>query len=288
MYKRQPIGDITTIMLWVKGNVTTSALVKFVLLPSMVSLIVPLIFASRMLGGTLAPVDTTVKTHSDFVSFGEKRLILILGILGLIFVPLFKAVTSLPPFIGILFSLSVLWIFTEIMYNRKMIDEAHQCRVPKVLKRIDIPTILFFLGILMAVAVLQATGILTSTAQWLDVNVHNVYVINILLGALSSIVDNVPLVAASIGMYPIVDPIMLSSVSDPAYMGYFVQDGIFWEFLSYCVGVGGSMLIIGSAAGVVVMGLERINFVWYLKHISLLALCGYLAGAFTYLSLINI
>ena len=256
-----PIGDITTIMLWVKGNVTTSALVKFVLLPSMVSLIVPLIFASRMLGGTLAPVDTTVKTHSDFVSFGEKRLILILGILGLIFVPLFKAVTSLPPFIGILFSLSVLWIFTEIMYNRKMIDEAHQCRVPKVLKRIDIPT-----------------------AQWLDVNVHNVYVINILLGVLSSIVDNVPLVAASIGMYPIVDPIMLSSVSDPAYMGYFVQDGIFWEFLSYCVGVGGSMLIIGSAAGVVVMGLERINFVWYLKHISLLALCGYLAGAFTYMA----
>ena len=279
-----PIGDITTIMLWVKGNVTTSALVKFVLLPSMVSLIVPLIFASRMLGGTLAPVDTTVKTHSDFVSFGEKRLILILGILGLVFVPLFKAVTSLPPFIGILFSLSVLWIFTEIMYNRKMIDEAHQCRVPKVLKRIDIPTILFFLGILMAVAVLQATGILTSMAQWLDVNVHNVYVINILLGALSSIVDNVPLVAASIGMYPIVDPIMLSSVSDPAYMGYFVQDGIFWEFLSYCVGVGGSMLIIGSAAGVVVMGLERINFVWYLKHISLLALCGYLAGAFTYMA----
>ena len=253
-----PIGDITTIMLWVKGNVTTSALVKFVLLPSMVSLIVPLIFASRMLGGTLAPVDTTVKTHSDFVSFGEKRLILILGILGLIFVPLFKAVTSLPP-------------FTEIMYNRKMIDEAHQCRVPKVLKRIDIPTILFFLGILMAVAVLQATGILTSTAQWLDINVHNVYVINILLGALSSIVDNVPLVAASIGMYPIVDPTILSSVSDPAYMGYFVQDGIFWEFLSYCVGVG-------------VMGLERINFVWYLRHISLLALCGYLAGAFTYMA----
>ena len=125
-----------------------------------------------------------------------------------------------------------------------MIDEAHQCRVPKVLKRIDIPTILFFLGILMAVAVLQATGILTSTAQWLDINVHNVYVINILLGALSSIVDNVPLVAASIGMYPIVDPTILSSVSDPAYMGYFVQDGIFWEFLSYCVGVGGSMLIL--------------------------------------------
>lgn len=139
-----PIGDITTIMLWVKGNVTTSALVKFVLLPSMVSLIVPLIFASRMLGGTLARLIQRSKTHSDFVSFGEKRLILILGILGLIFVPLFKAVTSLPPFIGILFSLSVLWIFTEIMYNRKMIDEAHQCRVPKVLKRIDIPTILFF------------------------------------------------------------------------------------------------------------------------------------------------
>ena len=169
----------------------------------------------------LYPTDKAVFTVS-YAMFASSTLNTPTPMEG-IFVPLFKAVTSLPPFIGILFSLSVLWIFTEIMYNRKMIDEAHQCRVPKVLKRIDIPTILFFLGILMAVAVLQATGILTSTAQWLDINVHNVYVINILLGALSSIVDNVPLVAASIGMYPIVDPTILSSVSDPAYMGYFVQ-----------------------------------------------------------------
>ena len=196
---------------------------------------------------------------------------------GLIFVPIFKAITHLPPFIGILFVLSILWIFTEIMYNHKMLEKAEEHRVPRVISRIDMPSILFFLGILMAVAVLQATGILGSVAGWLDEEVHNVYIINIVLGILSSIVDNVPLVAAAMGMYPVADP------GSTGYLANFVVDGIFWEFLSYCAGVGGSILIIGSAAGVVAMGLEKINFGWYLKNVSLLALLGYLAGAAVYI-----
>ena len=158
-----------------------------------------------------------------------------------------------------------------------MLEKAEEHRVPQVISRIDMPSILFFLGILMAVAVLQSTGILGSVAGWLDKEVHNTYLISIVLGLLSSIVDNVPLVAAAMGMYPIADP------GTAGYMANFVQDGTFWEFISYCAGVGGSILIIGSAAGVVAMGLEKINFGWYLKNISLLALIGYLAGAGVYI-----
>ena len=271
-----PIGDITTIMLWVKGNVTTTALISFVLLPSIVAMVVPLLFATRMLTGEL-PEGNRIVTRSDFISTREKTTLFYLGVGGLIFVPVFKAITHLPPFMGILISLSVLWIFTEIMYNSKLLEKSQEHRVPKVLSHIDTPTILFFLGILMAVAVLQSTGILGAAAAWLDKEVHNIYIINVLLGILSSIVDNVPLVAAAMGMYPVADP------GTVGYMANFVQDGIFWEFLSYCAGVGGSMLIIGSAAGVVAMGLEKINFGWYLKHISLLALIGYLAGAAVYI-----
>lgn len=281
-----PIGDITTIMLWVKGNVTTMKLVEFVLIPSLVSMIIPVFFISKRLRGELQSIGTAeIDTTCNRISKGKKTTILILGILGLIFVPIFKAATHLPPFIGILLSLGIIWVFTECMYNKLNIDPIDENRVPRILKRIDIPTILFFLGILMAVAVLQATGILTSTAQWLDTNVHNIYIISILLGVLSSIVDNVPLVAAAIGMYPIIDPITLASAdpSQAAYLSYFIQDGHFWQFLSYCVGVGGSMLIIGSAAGVVVMGLEKINFIWYLKNITLLALLGYLGGAIVFI-----
>ena len=164
------------------------------------------------------------------------------------------------------------------MYNHKMLEKAQEHRVPRVISHIDMPSILFFLGILMAVAVLQSTGILGTAAEWLDREVHNIYVINILLGVLSSIVDNVPLVAAAMGMYPIADP------GSTGYLAHFVVDGTFWEFLSYCAGVGGSILIIGSAAGVIAMGLEKISFGWYLKHISWLALLGYLAGAVVYIA----
>ena len=272
-----PIGDVTTIMLWVKGNVTTTALITYVLLPSLVAMLIPLLIISYRLKGSL-PEDSRIVTRSDFISPKEKKAIFFLGVGGLIFVPIFKAITHLPPFIGILFVLSLLWIFTEIMYNHKMLEKAQEHRVPRVISHIDMPSILFFLGILMAVAVLQSTGILGTAAEWLDREVHNIYVINILLGVLSSIVDNVPLVAAAMGMYPIADP------GSTGYLAHFVVDGTFWEFLSYCAGVGGSILIIGSAAGVIAMGLEKISFGWYLKHISWLALLGYLAGAVVYIA----
>ena len=272
-----PIGDVTTIMLWVKGNVTTAALITYVFLPSVVALVIPLLFATRKLKGEL-PEGNRIVTRSDFISPREKKNIFFLGVGGLIFVPIFKAITHLPPFIGILFVLSLLWIFTEIMYNHKMLEKAEEHRVPQVISRIDMPSILFFLGILMAVAVLQSTGILGTAAEWLDREVHNIYVINILLGILSSIVDNVPLVAAAMGMYPVADP------GSTGYLAHFVVDGTFWEFLSYCAGVGGSILIIGSAAGVIAMGLEKISFGWYLKRISWLALIGYLAGAAVYMA----
>lgn len=272
-----PIGDVTTIMLWVKGNVTAPALISYVLLPSVVAMIVPLLWIQTSLKGELAPVPP-MQVDDLGISKRQRRTMLILGVTGLIFVPMFKTITHLPPFVGMLFVLGVLWVYTEIFYNGKMLkDRVKEHRLPRVIKRIDMPSILFFLGILMAVQVLDASGILSATADWLDEKVHNIYLINILLGILSSVFDNVPLVAGVMGMYPIADP------GTAGYMANFVQDGIFWEFLSYCAGVGGSLLIIGSAAGVIAMGLEKINFGWYLKKFSLPALAGYLAGAGVYI-----
>ncbi len=271
-----PIGDVTTIMLWVKGNVTVTALIEFVLLPSVVAMIVPLLGISRQLKGSITthPVDT-----EDYpaISHKERLLIFCLGVGGLIFVPIFKTITHLPPFVGMLLVLSVLWIFTEIFYNGKMLDRAQEQRMPKVIRRIDMPSILFFLGILMAVQVLQASGILAAAAKWLDESIHDVFAINVILGGMSSVFDNVPLVAGVMGMYPVADP------GAVGYAANFMVDGVFWEFLSYCAGVGGSLLIIGSAAGVIAMGLEKINFGWYLKKFTLWALAGYLAGAAVYI-----
>lgn len=270
-----PIGDVTTIMLWVKGNVTALALIERVLLPSLVAMVVPLLIISRFLKGTLPPRKVEAP-KGEVMSLKERTAIFFLGVGGLLFVPVFKALTHLPPFVGMLFVLGILWVFTEILYNGKRLARRKEHRLPDVIARIDMPSILFFLGILMAVGVLEAAGILEATAVWLDTNVHNVYLINILLGILSSIFDNVPLVAGVMGMYPVVDPEAVG------YAAYFVEDGIFWEFLSYCAGVGGSLLIIGSAAGVIAMGLEKINFGWYMKRFSLAALAGYLAGAGVY------
>ena len=280
-----PIGDITTIMLWVRGNVTTEGLLSNILLPSIVSMLVPLAIISTRLDKAVLPPVAISATGNDTVTKSDKNRFFIFGVVSLLLVPVFKSLTHLPPFIGVLFFLSLLWIYTEYYYNNKTVNKEREYRILRVLSRIDIPTILFFLGILMAVAVLQETGILANMALYLDEKVHNVYIINIVLGILSSIVDNVPLVAAAMGMYPLADPAALSSLpaAEAAYAMNFVQDGVFWEFLSYCAGVGGSMLIIGSAAGVVVMGLEKINFIWYLKNISLLALLGYLAGAAFYI-----
>lgn len=211
-----------------------------------------------------------------------RLFILIVGVVSLLFVPVFKSLTGLPPYMGMMVSLGFMWILTEIIYDRKRsirnMEESIQPRVSKVLKHIDMPTILFFLGILMAVGALQTGGVLTDMADWLDKNVHEVFTIAGAIGILSSVVDNVPLVAACMGMYPVADVATAAASADPAFAQSFVADGLFWHLLTYCAGVGGSLLIIGSAAGVVAMGLEKINFGWYLKRISLLALSGYLAG----------
>jgi Na+/H+ antiporter NhaD/arsenite permease-like protein len=205
----------------------------------------------------------------SFISKKEQKTLFFLGVAALLFVPIFKTITHLPPFIGVLLGLSILWLYTEFMYyNKKEMPTESKATISVVLGRIDLTTILFFLGILMAVAALQCAGILSTMATYLDeIFNQNIYIINIIIGLLSSIVDNVPLVAGTMGMYEI------------SQTGVFAQDGTFWHFLAYCAGVGGSILIVGSAAGVVVMGLEKITFGWYLKNISWLALIGYLAGA---------
>ncbi len=272
-----PIGDVTTIMLWVKGNVTTGALISFLLLPSLMALAVPMLIVSRGLKGEVVSPEQK-NLPAPVYSYKDRRWILCLGIAALLFVPVFKSLTHLPPFIGVLFSLGLLWVYTECFYNyNRHKYRKHQMRVSTIVKRIDMSTILFFFGILMAVNVLQISGILSMAATWLNYNVHNVYVINLILGMMSSIVDNVPLVAAAMGMYPIAGP------EATGYAMNFVVDGTFWEFLSYCAGVGGSLFIIGSAAGVIAMGIEKIPFGWYMKKFTLIILAGYLAGALVYI-----
>lgn len=282
-----PIGDVTTIMLWVQGNISTAATIPHLFFPCLVSCLLPVYLAQRMLSGRITPSRELEEEENELARSLRKRnrlSILILGLLCLLLVPVFKTVTHLPPFMGILMGIGFLWVFTEIMYQRlhRMNDKIKQ-PLAKVVHRIDGATLLFFLGILLAVDALQKTGVLSSFSRFLDAHVGNVYAVDMIIGTLSAIVDNVPLVAGAMGMYPVVDPATLPTLADPAYMANFVQDGIFWQFLAYCAGIGGSMLIIGSAAGVVVMGLERINFMWYLKHISWMALLGYLAGAGVYI-----
>lgn len=284
-----PIGDVTTIMLWVKGMVTTGGLLPNLFIPSLLAMVVPVYLTSLMLKGQLpkqeadnaADQQGVALRPADIVTDGERRNLLIYGVAALIFVPIFKSITHLPPFIGVLFGLGVLWVYTEIMYHRKKdIPDSAKARITRCLGRIDFSTILFFLGILMAVATLQCSGILQDLAQWLREATHgNVYIINFIIGMLSSVVDNVPLVAGCMGMYDI--PTQAQLAADPSLQD-FLRDGVFWMFLAYCAGVGGSLLIIGSAAGVVVMGLEKINFVWYVKHFTLIAFAGYAAGALFY------
>lgn len=282
-----PIGDVTTIMLWVRGNISTGATIPHLLLPSLVSALVPVLIISRKMHGKVTPPnafeDEQDNTLIKVLKQNEKLAILFIGLFCLLFVPIFKTVTHLPPFMGILMGVGILWVFTELMYRRTPINEDLKLRLSKVVTRIDGATLMFFLGILLAVDALRCSGILANFSIWLDDNIGNVYAVNLIIGTLSAVVDNVPLVAGAIGMYPIASDAMIATAADPTYLSHFVQDGIFWQFLAYCAGIGGSMLIIGSAAGVVVMGLERINFIWYLKNISLLALAGYLSGAAVYI-----
>ncbi len=279
-----PIGDVTTIMLWMRGNVSAANLSANLLIPCMVSVVIPTLIASRYVANNNAqPVaDESPVPYPQHIGPRLRKFMLVVGVLSLLFVPLFKSITNLPPYMGMMISLGVMWILSELICYRKRsirnMEESIQPRVTKVLKHIDMPTILFFLGILMAVGALQTAGILSDMADWLDRNVHETFAIAGVIGILSSVVDNVPLVAACMGMYPVADAAAVAANADPAFAQAFVQDGLFWHLLTFCAGVGGSLLIIGSAAGVVAMGLERINFAWYLKRISLPALAGYLAG----------
>lgn len=277
-----PIGDVTTIMLWMRGNVTAQSIIIYLILPCLVSVVIPIVMATRMLRGgeqTLPPRDNSI-TLPDGIGKRFSRSVLYAGVAGLLFVPVFKSITGLPPYIGMMLSLGIVWILTEWAYDHKKrgMEEEAKNRVSKVLKNIDMPTILFFLGILMSVAGLQSAGMLHSAADFLDKNIHEVFTITSIVGILSSVIDNVPLVAACMGMYPVADAASVAASVDPAYAEMFLPDGLFWLLLTYCAGVGGSILIIGSAAGVVAMGLEKIDFTWYLKNISLMALVGYLAG----------
>jgi len=265
-----PIGDVTTIMLWIGGHVTTGNIIVKTFLSSVLSMVVPLALISLSMKGNISSVpQKNGEEGANPTSSLERNLVFFLGIGSLLFVPVFKTLTHLPPYIGILLGLSVLWIVTEILHKSKNDEERSRMTVANVLRRVDTPSVLFFLGILLAVAALQTVGLLDLLAETLDKHVGNLYIINVIIGLLSSVVDNVPLVAGAMGMYH----------------NAFPPDHYFWEMLAYCAGTGGSILIIGSAAGVAVMGMEKIDFIWYLKKISLWALIGYLAGAFAYWAL---
>lgn len=268
-----PIGDVTTTMLWIKGQLPhVPTIIVNIILPSMVALLVPLLILSFRLKGKIErPEKSEEMEHAEPTTSKERMSILLIGFLGLVFVPIFKTYTHLPPFMGMMLSLGVVWAYTEIIHRKKNHEQKHHLSVIGVLQKIDTASVLFFLGILMAVAALQEVGHLNIMSAWLDETIGNLYAVNISIGFLSAIVDNVPLVAAAQGMYPI------------AESGDLAANGTFWQFLAYCAGTGGSALIIGSAAGVAAMGLERIDFIWYMKKISLLAIVGYLAGAFTYI-----
>ena len=270
-----PIGDVTTIMLWNKGVITALGVISELLIPSIVSMVIPAYVLSLTLKGSLTFTAEQAQTvQASDLTATQRKVIFFLGVGGLIFVPIFKSITHLPPFVGILLVLGVLWTVTEVFYAHLKEPEekgAMQKRVSQMLSRIDMSTILFFLGILMAVACLETIGVLTMLGQGLNETFDgNHYLITGIIGVLSSIVDNVPLVAGCMGMYPV------------APTGDMAVDGIFWQLLAYCAGVGGSMLIIGSAAGVVVMGLEKITFGWYMRHISWIAFVGYIAGILCY------
>ena len=264
-----PIGDVTTTMLWIGGQVTTVEIMKALFIPSMINLLVPLAATAWILRGRLveAPVREINHGQIETTAF-ERQLMFFLGLGILVAVPAFKTLTHLPPFLGILFGLGLLWLVGDLVHRHKSDEDKEHLTLVSALTRIDMSSILFFVGILLAVASLEHAHILTAVAQWLNDVVGRLDVIVILIGLVSAVVDNVPLVAASMGMYS---------------LAQYPADSFLWEFMAYCAGTGGSILIIGSAAGVAAMGLEKIDFLWYAKKISLLALMGYFGGALFYI-----
>ena len=262
-----PIGDVTTTMLWIGGQISTGAIMSTVFLPSLVCLIVPLGVLSFSLKGEIKGFEQTAQSSSDTRVKGS-LLMLILGVGCLLFVPVFKTVTHHPPYLGILLGLGLLWLVSELLHADKDEEERKPYTAVHALSKVDTSSVLFFLGILLAISALQTANILSAAAAWLDQSVGDLRVIVYLIGMLSAIIDNVPLVAASQGMYE---------------MTTYPMDHWMWQFMAYCAGVGGSGLIIGSAAGVAVMGMEKIEFGWYMRKISLWAILGYTAGAVVYL-----
>lgn len=267
-----PIGDVTTTMLWIGGQITALAIIKGLFIPSLVNMMVPLTIISYMYRGKLiTSSDITEHDNGKSVTNSfEKNFMFFSGVIALCAVPVFKTATHLPPFMGMLFALGILWLLGELIHRNKAEDNKENLSLGAALQRIDMSSLVFFIGILLAVATLEHTHILTSLAEWLDKTVGSQAIIVTIFGLASAIVDNVPLVAASMGMYPITQ---------------FPADSFIWEFLAYAAGTGGSILIIGSAAGVAAMGLEKIEFFWYVRKISLLALIGYISGAAIYILL---
>nr|MBP7471618.1 sodium:proton antiporter NhaD [Prevotella sp.] len=276
-----PIGDVTTIMLWNKSLISAGGVIEEIFIPSVISMVIPALILQTQLKGDLpvGALDNKVEENdaeSGKLEFSDlqRKIVFLIGVGGLMFVPVFKTLTHLPPFVGVLLVLGILWTTTEVFYrnlHRRNGSITFRNRVTNLLSHVDMSTILFFLGILMAVACLEEVGVLTALGQGLNATFNgNHYLVTGIIGVLSSIVDNVPLVAGCMGMYPV------QAVGDMA------TDGVFWQLLAYCAGVGGSMLIIGSAAGVVVMGLEKITFGWYMKHVSWIAFAGYFVGIICY------
>lgn len=265
-----PIGDVTTTMLWIGGQITAVEIMKGLFLPSMANLLVPLAVTSYLLGNRPV-VPQTLRNEGETIqtSAFESNLMFFLGLGILVAVPVFKSVTHLPPFMGILFGLGILWLVGDLVHRQEEDLRKQRLTLARALTRIDMSSVVFFIGILLAVAVLEHTHVLSSIAQWLDQTVGRQDIIVLLIGLVSAIVDNVPLVAASMGMYS---------------LAQYPADSFLWEFMAYCAGTGGSILIIGSAAGVAAMGLEKIDFVWYMRKISALALVGYFAGAMVYIA----
>ncbi len=264
-----PIGDVTTTMLWIGGQITAVNIILKLILPSLVCLLVPLLLLSLKMKGTFVrPVIE--KASNSMNSLFERNVVFYLALAALVFVPVFKTITHLPPFMGVMFGLAILWLVTELIHKNKNIEEKDTLSVARALQKIDVPSILFFLGILLAVAALQSVGHLHNLSNFMNEKIGNESIIVLIIGLFSAVIDNVPLVAATMGMYDL-------SVYPP--------DSFIWEFLAFCSGTGGSVLIIGSAAGVAVMGLEKIAFGWYVKKISWLALLGYFAGSMVYLLL---
>ncbi len=261
------IGDVTTTMLWIGKQISTVNIMLHMFIPSVICLVVPLTAVSFTLKGNVATPEKALVPDSRKISTRRSNTVFFIGIGALLFVPIFKSITHLHPFMGILLGMSLLWIYTELSYRNESQDFREHFGITHALRRVELSSILFFLGILLCIACLESTEILRHTAEWLDKTVHNQNMIVMTIGLASAIIDNVPLVAAAQGMYS------------------FPMDHYFWLFLAYCAGTGGSILIIGSAAGVAAMGMEKINFMWYLKKISFYALLGYFAGAFAYIGL---